>query len=63
MIEHRPSLSLHGIDPGPEYADWPQARIPRAVVEVWPDLGHSPMLVEQQRFLDRLAELEREVRR
>jgi len=62
-VGDRPYLSLHGIDPGPAYADWLQTRIPRAVVELWPDLGHYPMLVEQPRFLDRLAEFEVEVRR
>ena len=62
-VGDRPYLSLHGIDPGPAYADWLQTRIPRAVVEVWPDLGHYPMLVEQQRFLERLADFECEVRR
>src|SRR3954451_12509437 len=30
-VGDRPYLSLHGIDPGPEYADWLRARIPRAV--------------------------------
>lgn len=53
-----PYLSLHGIDPGPEYADWLGARIPTATVEVWTDLGHYPHLVEQQRFVDRVVEFD-----
>ncbi len=53
-----PYLSLHGIDPGPEYADWLTTRIPQAIVEVWPDHGHYPHLVDLERFLRRLAEFE-----
>lgn len=53
-----PYLALHGIDPGPDYAPWLQGLVPSAVVEVWPDLGHYPQLVEPERFLARLAEFE-----
>lgn len=49
-----PYLSLHGIDPGPTYAMWLTARIPTAAVELWPDLGHYPHLVEPDRFVSRL---------
>lgn len=57
-----PYLSLHGIDPGPDYAPWLQRLVPTAVVEVWPDLGHYLHLVEPDRFLARLAEFEAQVR-
>ena len=40
---------LHGIDPGPDYAGWLTDRIPSAVVEVWPGLGHYPHLIERSR--------------
>lgn len=53
-----PYLSLHGIDPGPEYADWLTARIPTALVEVWPDHGHYPHLVDPARFTARLRAFE-----
>lgn len=49
-----PYLSLHGIDPGPGYADWLHHRIPGATVEVWDGVGHYPHLVDPTRFLDRL---------
>jgi pimeloyl-ACP methyl ester carboxylesterase len=61
-VGDRPYLALHGIDPGPGYAQWLQARLPQATVEVWPDHGHYPMLVDQPRFLTRLAAFEDEVR-
>jgi pimeloyl-ACP methyl ester carboxylesterase len=57
---HVPFLSLHGIDPGADYVGWLQAQIPQAVVEVWPDHGHYPHLVDPTRFLTRLAAFERE---
>ena len=50
-----PYLSLHGIDPGPDYADWLTSRLTTATVEVWADLGHYPHLIEQQRFVDRVV--------
>ncbi|WP_457632227.1 alpha/beta fold hydrolase [Oceanithermus desulfurans] len=49
-----PYLALHGIDPGPAYVDWLAARIPGAAVEVWPDYGHYPHLVDPDRFVERL---------
>lgn len=49
-------LALHGIDPGPDYPDWLTARIPTATVEVWPDHGHYPHLVDPDRFVRRLVE-------
>jgi pimeloyl-ACP methyl ester carboxylesterase len=51
-----PYLALHGIDPGPDYPGWLAARLPQAVFELWPDLGHYPHLVEPERFLNRLAD-------
>lgn len=49
-----PYLSLHGIDPGPDYEGWLTGKIATAEVEVWPELGHYPHLIEQQRFIDRV---------
>lgn len=51
-----PYLSLHGIDPGPGYAEWLTARIPTATVEVWPEHGHYPHLVDPERFVARVAD-------
>ncbi len=53
-----PYLSLHGIDPGPEYVDWMYRLMPTAAIEVWPESGHYPHLVHPARFLTRLAEFE-----
>jgi pimeloyl-ACP methyl ester carboxylesterase len=53
-----PYLAIHGIDPGPDYAAWLQGLVPTATVEVWPDLGHYPHLVEPDRFLARVAAFE-----
>ena len=53
-----PYLSLHGIDPGPGYADWLTGRIASATVEVWPDLGHYPQLVERDRFVQRVLDFD-----
>ena len=50
-----PYLSLHGIDPGQDYAAWITSSIPTAKFELWPDLGHYPHLVQQERFLELLA--------
>jgi len=57
-----PYLSLHGIDPGPDYAAWLTGLVPTASVEVWPDMGHYPHLVDPHRFLARLAEFEAQAR-
>ena len=46
-----PYLALHGSDPGDDYLAWLKALVPTATVEIWPDLGHYPHLVEPQRFL------------
>jgi pimeloyl-ACP methyl ester carboxylesterase len=50
-----PYLSLHGIDPGPDYAAWLTATLPAATVEVWADQGHYPHLIDQQRFVERVV--------
>jgi pimeloyl-ACP methyl ester carboxylesterase len=52
-----PYLSLHGLDPGAHYAEWLQARVMQAVVEVWPDHGHWVHLVAPDRFCARVREL------
>ena len=57
-----PYLSLHGMDPGPDYAPWLLHLVPTATVEVWPDMGHYLHLVDPPRFLARLAEFEEQVR-
>ena len=54
-----PYLSLHGIDPGPDYSDWLTSRVRTASVEVWPDLGHYPHLIEPERFVRRVVEFDR----
>jgi len=53
-----PYLSLHGIDPGPDYGDWLTGRVPTASVEIWPDLGHYPHLIEPERFVGRIVEFD-----
>lgn len=50
-----PYLSLHGNDPGPDYAQWLRGLVPSAIVEVWPDTGHYPHLVDPARFVARLG--------
>lgn len=47
-------LSLFGVDPGPDYAGWLGNAIAEAQVEVWPEHGHYPHLVDPDRFTDRL---------
>lgn len=53
-----PYHALHGIDPGPGYTEWLRPLLPSATVEVWPDTGHYPHLVDADRFLDRLRSFE-----
>jgi pimeloyl-ACP methyl ester carboxylesterase len=54
-----PYLSLHGIDPGPDYAGWLKGKIATATVEVWPNSGHYPHLIQQQRFVERVIAFDR----
>ncbi len=49
-----PYLTVFGVDPGPEYAEWIGNAIAGAQTEVWPDHGHYPHLVDPDRFCDRL---------
>jgi len=49
-----PYLALFGTDPGPTYGQWLSERIPNMELEVWPDHGHYPHLVEPSRFVARL---------
>jgi pimeloyl-ACP methyl ester carboxylesterase len=56
-----PYLSLHGTDAGPDYAAWLTTRCPTATVEVWPDHGHYPHLLDPERFLARVSEFAAEV--
>jgi pimeloyl-ACP methyl ester carboxylesterase len=53
-----PYLALHGSDPGSGYAAWLAELIPGATVEVWPDEGHYPHLIEPDRFVNRLEDFE-----
>ena len=53
-----PYLSLHGIDPGAEYSAWLRGCIPSSTVEVWPEQGHYPHLVQPSRFLERLFDFD-----
>ena len=50
-----PYLSLHGIDPGPDYEGWLRARLPSATVEVWQEHGHYPHLADPDRFVARVV--------
>lgn len=54
-----PYLSLHGIDPGPDYAAWLTGSVATATVEVWPDMGHYPHLIDPNRFVQRVVEFDR----
>lgn len=53
-----PYLSLHGIDPGEGYTTWLRRLMPSATVEVWPDQGHYPHLVQPSRFLERVVDFD-----
>jgi pimeloyl-ACP methyl ester carboxylesterase len=51
-----PYLSLHGINPGPDYATWLSKLVPTSTVEVQAEVGHYPHLVNPSWFLARLAD-------
>ena len=53
-----PYLSLHGIDPGDEYARWLSRLLPTATIEVWRDQGHYPHLVQPTRFVERVVDFD-----
>ncbi len=49
-----PYLSVFGVDPGTQYSDWLQGFIRNSSLDVWPDAGHYPHLVDPDRFIERL---------
>ena len=51
-----PYLSLHGTDPGGDYADWLADRIPTAVAEQAPKRTHYPHLAQPEWFVSRVHE-------
>ena len=53
-----PYLSLHGIDPGEQYAHWLRQLVPTATVEVWRDQGHYPHLIHRDRFVERVIDFD-----
>ncbi|MGZ6885765.1 MAG: alpha/beta fold hydrolase [Acidimicrobiia bacterium] len=53
-----PYLAIHGSDPGVEYVQWLLARVSNARLEVWPDHGHYPHLIEPDRFVERLDQFD-----
>jgi pimeloyl-ACP methyl ester carboxylesterase len=53
-----PYLALHGSDPGLDYVAWLTARVAGARLEVWPDTGHYPQLVDPERFATRLDQFD-----
>ena len=55
---HIPYLAIHGSDPGVEYVHWLLALVANARVEVWPDTGHYPHLIDPDRFAERLDQFD-----
>ncbi len=53
-----PYLAIHGSDPGVEYVQWLLGIVTNARVEVWPDTGHYPHLVDPARFGQRLDQFD-----
>ena len=53
-----PYLSVHGSDPGVAYVEWLLARVANTRVEVWPDHGHYPHLVDPARFVERIDQFD-----
>lgn len=51
-----PYLAIMGADPGDGDAAWLVERVPGATVELWPDHGHYPHLVDPDRTVARLRE-------
>ncbi len=56
-----PYLALHGSDPGDGYLRWLLERVAGARLEVWPECGHYPQLVEPARFVRRLDRFDRDL--
>ena len=50
-----PYLHIAGDEPGPDYRQWLEQRLPAATIEVWPSSGHFPQLASPDRFTQRLA--------
>lgn len=57
-----PYLAIHGSSPGDDYPAWLRASIPQAQVEHWEHHGHYPHLVDVERFLARVGEIEASAR-
>ena len=53
-----PYLSVHGSDPGVAYVEWLLAQVANTRVEVWPDHGHYPHLVDPARFVQRIDQFD-----
>ena len=53
-----PYLAIHGSDPGVEYVHWLLRVVANARVEVWPNAGHYPHLVDIERFAQRLDQFD-----
>lgn len=53
-----PYFAIHGSDPGVEYVQWLLGIVANARVEVWPETGHYPHLVDPERFADRLDQFD-----
>lgn len=53
-----PYLAIHGSDPGTEYVKWLLGFIAKARVEVWPDTGHYPHLLDPARCCERLDQFD-----
>ena len=53
-----PYLAIHGSDPGVDYVHWLMGLVANARVEVWPNAGHYPHLVDPERFAERLDQFD-----
>lgn len=55
-----PYLAIHGSDPGVDYVQWLIAQVGtgNVRVEVWPEHGHYPHLVDPARFFERLDQFD-----
>jgi len=49
-----PYLSLFGMNPGDDYELWLTSKVPGAKIDVWPEMGHYPHLVDPERFVEHL---------
>ena len=53
-----PYLAIHGSDPGVPYVEWLLGQVDNTRVEVWPDHGHYPHLVDPARFVERIDQFD-----